>query len=244
MARWFSQLLHATRESSKKCSIFAPLRTEKNAPFNGALKWSIHLIAPEFTFCSRTKSACTSCETVLVMKRDKNMTIPWQRGGDWKPILRLFFAPTPFAVCLLSSEGCFAPPCPLCRANFCFVVSSPEKLRQKGGPFWRAAISLSNPLAIRGSFHGFDYHQVASPAFLNRLSSRLDASPAATRRHAHFRAARARHGSGHLQSLISRLRRCWSHGSPNWLVLTISSAGRTAALSPSMCFRGSSCLAR
>ena len=125
----------------------------------------------EFLFKPSTgTSACSSCETVLVMKRDKNMTIPWQRGGDWKPILRLFFAPTPFAVCLLSSEGCFAPPCPLCRANFCFVVSSPEKLRQKGGPFWRAAISLSNPLAIRGSFHGSRLPQEVIPAFLNRLS--------------------------------------------------------------------------
>ena len=126
--------------------------------------------AVEFQVTTGTQSACSSCETVLVMKRDKNMTIPWQRGGDWKPILRLFFAPTPFAVCLLSSEGCFAPPCPLCRANFCFVVSSPEKLRQKGGPFWRAAISLSNPLAIRGSFHGSRLPQEVIPAFLNRLS--------------------------------------------------------------------------
>jgi hypothetical protein len=32
--------------------------------------------------------------------------------------------------------------------------------------------------------------------------------------------SKARHSSGHLQSLASTLRRCWSHGSPSWLVMT------------------------
>ena len=150
------------------------------------------------------------------------------------------------AFCCLSSFKwwVFCPPLPTLSCNFFASSSTALENFAEGGPLWRAARRLSGPLATRRLFLGSGQHQKASPAFLKRLSSRLDASPAATCRHAHIRTARARHSSGHLQSLASTLRRCWSHGSPSWLVMTTSLTRRTAAASPSMCFRGSSCRAR
>jgi hypothetical protein len=78
------------------------------------------------------------------MKRDKNMTIPWQRGGDWKPILRLFFAPTLLLSVFFQVKGVLPP---LARSVVLIFASWSAALKNfaKGGPFLASCNKFEQP---------------------------------------------------------------------------------------------------